>query len=162
LTAVATPPAQPAVNLEPEAEQWKGKPYNHQFQFAFLPGLGLIGQSAGLSLNAAVSFKILHTGFLADVNDQAYLELFGGPCFFGSVTAAIYSAHLRWDFHKNDFWSFYALGGVGGSFGGAGAPGFTTFHPRFGVGALWNLFEFVSFRAEVSHEFTGFGMVYLL
>jgi hypothetical protein len=156
--ALATPPAMPAVNIEPEPEQWKGKPYDHRFQFSFLPGVGVIGASAGFSLNGAAAVKILNTGFLDDVNDQAYVEALAGPCFLNGLTTIQYSSHLRWDFHKNEFWSFYALGGIGGTLGG----GLNTVHPRFGVGAFWNIFEFASFRAEISHEFMGLGIVYLL
>ncbi len=158
----AAPPAKPAVNLEPEAEQWKGKPYDSMFQFSFMPGIALLGSTVGLGLNAAVAVKVSQHGFIDDINDQAHFEIMAGPIFVSSTVASAYSVHLRWDFHKNDYWSFYLLGGLGGEVGGLLTGNYRAFHPRFGVGALWNLFEFLSFRAELSHEFTGIGIVYIL
>jgi hypothetical protein len=101
-------------------------------------------------------------GFIDDINDQAYVEAMGGPLIVSNTVAWTLNVHLRWDFHKNDLWSFYSLGGFGAEFGGAGVGNYSCLHPRFAIGALWNLFEFLSFRAEISHEFTGVGIVYLL
>lgn len=160
--AVAASPAKPAVSLEPEPEAWKGKPYATLFQFSFMSGVGLLGSSVGLPLNGAVAVKIAHQGFVDDINDQAYLELMGGPLFVSNTLVGTYSLHLRWDFHKNDYWTFYSLGGLAAEFGGPLVGNYRSFHPRFGIGAMWNLFEFLSFRGEISHEFTGVGISYLL
>lgn len=143
---------------EPEPEMWKGKPYDAVFGFSFMPGLGIAGPVAGFALNGAISVKIAHEGFIKDINDQAHLEVMGGPLFMSGVTAAVFSMHLKWDFVKNEFWTFYSVGGVGALF----LTGQDIAYPRFGVGAVWNPFEFLGFRAELSHEFTGVGIVYTL
>lgn len=147
-----------AVNLDPEPEQWKGKPYDSTFQFSALTGLGVNGASTGFSIYGGASVKIAHTGFLDDVNDQAHVEVQAGPLFNSGVTSLVINGHLRWDFHKNDLWSFYALGGLGMT----SSPGLTLFYPRFGIGAIWNLFEFLGFRAELSHELMAVGISYQL
>jgi hypothetical protein len=162
LHAAPAVPATPGSNLEPEAPAWKGKPYDTRFQFAGLAGVGMFAASTGFSLYGAAAYKILHEGFLEDVNDQAYIEVMGGPLFVSGSVGGVLSAHLRWDFHRNEMWTFYALGGIGAEFGGLALSNVKMFHPRFGAGVLWNVFEFLSFRGEVSHEFTGVGVVYLL
>ena len=83
-----------------------------------MAGLGVAGNSLGFGLNFAAAFKILHQGFIDDVNDQVFIELIGGPLFVSGTVAGFYGAHLRWEFHKNDMWTFYALGGLGGNYGG--------------------------------------------
>ncbi len=164
LSSFAAPavPATPGSNLEPEAPQWKGKPYDTRFQFSALTGVGLMGANTGFSLYGAAAYKLLHEGFLEDINDQVYLEVMGGPIFVSGNVGGVVSGHLRWDFHRTEIWSFYALGGIGFEFGGLALGNIKMFHPRFGAGVMWNLFEFLSFRGEVSHEFTGIGVVYLL
>ncbi len=165
-SAVTPPkPAVPAPALGAslqDAPAWKGKPYDTHFQFSALSGIGLMGTSTGVPLYGAVAFKVLHEGFIDDINDQLFVEAMGGPLFTWAGAGWVADLHLRWDFHKNDLWSFYVLGGVGVDVSGTGLARVTLVHPRVGVGAFWNLFEFLSFRAEVSHEFTGIGVVYLL
>ncbi len=145
-------------NPEPEAEIWKGKPYDTVFGFSFMPGFGFFGAQAGFALNGAVSVKVMHEGFIKDINDQVHLEIMGGPLFLTGVTAARFSLHLKWDFIKNEFWTFYSVGGMGATF----LAGSNVGYPRFGIGTVWNPFEFLGFRAELSHEFTGIGIVYSL
>ncbi len=149
-------------NLEPEPEQWKGKPYDHQIQLGGMAGVSVVGATLGFTVLATGAFKIAHQGFLDDVNDQAYIELAAGPLFLTGSVGLMYGAHLRWDFHKNDIWSFYALGGVGGLIIGPSLARTFEFYPRFGIGTLWNVFDTISFRAELSHEFTGVGIVFLI
>lgn len=162
--ALAERPAKPAVpatseTAAAESNQWKGKPYDTRFQFAALTGLGVMGAGTGFALYGAAAYKILHEGFIDDVNDQTYLEIQAGPLFVGGPIAANFSMHLRWDFHKNDMWTFYSLGGVGMQLLGTTS---NFIYPRIAVGTMWNLFEFMSFRLEVSHEFMGAGVVWLL
>ena len=66
--ALASSAAQPAVALEPEPAQWKGKPYENVLQIGFMPGLGLLGSRVGLGLNGAVSVLAARNGFIDDIN----------------------------------------------------------------------------------------------
>lgn len=150
------------VSIEPEPEQWKGKPYDSQIQLGGMAGMSVVGASLGFTVLATGAFKIIHQGFLDDVNDQVHIELAAGPLFLAGSVGLMYGAHMRWDFHKNDIWSFYALGGFGGIIIGPSLARTFEFYPRFGIGALWNLFDTISFRAELSHEFTGLGIVFLI
>src|SRR5690349_16359031 len=115
--AVPAKSAASNVDLGPEPEPWKGKPYDFKFNLSVMAGAGIIGSQVGFGLNGLVAFKIDHDGFLDDINDQVFLELSGGPVFMQGSTLGAWSAHLRWDFHKNETWSFYAIGGFGGNFG---------------------------------------------
>ncbi|MBY0371870.1 hypothetical protein K2X33_14390 [bacterium] len=150
-------PASPAKSVADSDLPWKGKPSPVQFQFSGLAGLSIVGGVAGFGINAAAAIKVLNDGFIDDLNDQVFVEFWGGPVFTGTFTAAAIGAHLRWDLSKNDLWTFYGLAGLGGSFGAV-----RTLHVRTGLGVFWNLFEFLSFRGELSHEHIGVGVTYLL
>lgn len=155
----ATPPATTGVTAT-KAEEWKGKPYEHFHQVSVQSGLSLIGGRIGVGLVGAFSRKILNRGFFPDVTNQVHLEGLFGVSFLSTGEGFLYGLHLRWDFHKNDFWTFYSLGGFGGEITGPATGNITTFHPRFGVGAYWHVFEFISFRGEITSELTSIGISY--
>lgn len=145
------------------AENWKGKPYDNNFDLGGMAGLGILDGTAGFEIRGTAAAKVLHRGFFPDVNNQLYVELQPGIIFLNAATgsgssAFTYSLHLRWDFHLNDDWTFYGLGGFGGTITGATLGDRREFHPRFGMGARWNVFANFGFRFEISHEFTGLGV----
>ncbi len=74
--------------------------------------------------------------------------------FIAGGTGLQWSGHLRWDFNKDEDWTFYGLGGIGGA---VRSPT-TEFYPRFGIGTIWYLWETIALRAELSHEFMGAGI----
>lgn len=138
-------------------EMWKGSPYSNHVSLAVLQGVGFPSGSVGYQVNGYLGVKILHDGFVPDINDQVYIEgMFGG--MFGGGGATLFSAHLRWDLTKDYLWTFYALGGMGiGTYGTAPFRA-TRFYPRVGVGAFWNLFNHLSFRAEVAQDMVAVGI----
>jgi hypothetical protein len=143
------------------AEEWKGKGYDQQFQVSALTGMTLMGNTAGFGIMALLAKQILNKGFFPDMANQAYIEASFGPAFMTGGTGFQIGAHLRWDFHKNELWSLYALGGLGWDIIPAGFTKAHAIHPRFGLGAFWHLFPQVSFRGEISHEFTGVGAAFM-
>lgn len=132
---------------------WKGTPYPHKFTAGAMFGLGIMDNQAGFGIPISVSYKILHEGFIPDINDQVHFEVQMGPLIRSSQTDLTYSGHLRWDFHKTYEWSLYALGGIAGMFTHG-----ARIYPRMAGGIQWHLFERASFRCEFSHEFIGLGV----
>lgn len=151
LFSAARKPAAPFEGEEP----WKGSPYPERFSLAISGGLGSLGGTNGFSLLGAVSYSILHKGFIDDINDQVQLEAQVGPYFQSGVTNYFYSIHMRWDLHKDYQWSFFAIGGLAGVSESSGFG--NSIHLRFGTGIYWHLFEKFSFRLDVSREFLGLG-----
>jgi hypothetical protein len=143
---------------EPSTESgvdWKGRPDPNQFDFGIVAGLGLVDGSAGFVLAPSISTKILKHGFIeGELNDSVSIEGQGGPVFLTGTTAFMFSAHLRWDFQRNQDWTLFGLGGVGG----AAYSGHFEMYPRFGVGAFWNFGQNFGFRFEISHEQIAVGM----
>lgn len=136
----------------PAAEDWKGEPYQTNLAVAGMAGAGIIGGNVGLGVTAAIAIKIAHEGFIPDINDQVWLEFQGGPLFITGLTAATYGLFLRWDFHKDDDFTLYSLGGFGGSIN----P--TRVYPRVAVGTIYRISGDLALRAELSHEFIGVGL----
>jgi hypothetical protein len=142
-------------------ENWKGKPYNYRFQFSGLAGMGILNAQSGFQTNITASAEMLHNGFFPDVNNQTYMELGVGPLLLSTGNALAFNIRIRWDFHYTEIWSFFALGGFGGAFSPNGSGGtLVSAYPSFGLGVLWNVFEHVSFRGEISHEFIGLGVMF--
>ena len=140
------------------ADDWKGQPDPSQFGLGALTGMGVIDNHVGFALLGAASKKILDTGFVSDVNNSVWIEAELGPVFISGSTAFAYSAHLRWDFIKDPTWTLYALGGLAGNITGTALGDHFELYPRFGVGAMMNLVENMSLRAEISHEFIVVGV----
>ena len=133
------------------AEMWKGQSPGTRFNIGAMGGLAIVGSSAGGVLLGNVAVKILNRGFVGnDINDQVFVETQVGPVFFAGSTHVNLNFHLRWDFHKDEDVSLYALGGAGSLISSNVAMS-SQFYPRFGLGAMYH-FAMVSARAEISHE----------
>ena len=83
------------------------------------------------------------------------------------MNAWIFGSHLRWDFVKDEHWTFYALGGVGGNnlsvaTVNVGSVSRTALFPRFGAGAIYGVHDKFSIRAELSHELTAVGVMFYM
>lgn len=152
--AESKPSAQPAR----AAEDFKGEPPATEVTFGALGGLGIINSRAGFSLLGTAAKKIVNKGFAPDINNQVFIEVQAGPMFLSGGPAFVYSAHLRWDFPKDEQWTLYALGGLGGYATGADLGSQWLLFPRFGVGAMMYLNDNLSLRAEVSHELIATGV----
>jgi hypothetical protein len=134
-------------------EDWKGQPSTSQGSFSGLLGLSVLDDyRPAFALIGAASKKIIDRGFVPDVNDSVSIEVEMGPAFALGGVAFVYSAHLRWDFIYNSDWTFYALGGLGGSVQGDTFGNHFILLPRIGAGAIWSITEAIGIRAELSHE----------
>lgn len=140
------------------SEQWKGDPDPSTFDFSALTGLGQVDPKAGFSIVAAVSKKIVQEGFIPEIRNSVSIEAEVGPVLVVGTSAFQYSAHLRWDFRRDNTWTFFALGGLGGHISGAALGDRFVLHPRVGVGALWQVSPVIRLRGEVSHEMTLVGV----
>lgn len=143
-------------------EDWKGTSVDTQVAFGGLTGLGMVDSSGGFALMATASKKVISRGFVPDLNDSVWIEGMAGPVFLSGATALGYSAHLRWEFVKDPTWTFYALGGAGGNYLSVNGTSRFELFPRFGIGALWNLYAAFQLRGEISHEFTLVGVSFPL
>jgi hypothetical protein len=148
-------PAKPTV----KAEEWKGVDRSSDFDAGALAGLGLLDGSAGFALIGTVAQRISKRGFISEINDEVFVEAQLGPLFMSQGTALVYGAHLRWDFHKNESLSLYALGGFGGMVLGSSLGSRVEFYPRVGLGAFFHLTENVTIRTEFSHELIAAGVM---
>ena len=144
------------------AENWKGHTEASQFEFGVMSGLSSYGMSSAWGLLANGAYLIKPTGWIDDIDDRVWLEGQAGPAFFsGSAgTGFQYSAHLRWDFTMNEYWTFYSLGGLAGYVLPSTMATGSSFlvHPRFGAGVEYQTKTALMFRGEVSAEFTGVGI----
>ena len=130
------------------AEDWKGKPEDSVLSLGALTGVGLVDQGSGLALFGTVSKKIVNHGFIPEITDSVSVECALGPVFLSVGSAMIYSVHLRWDFEKDQNWTLYALGGLGGNV----LSGRSELYPRFGIGAFYKMSGPLNGRVELSHE----------
>lgn len=140
------------------AEDWKTYYDRSEMTLGGLAGLGIIDNSAGFALLGTISKKILAKGFVPDISNSVSIEASVGPAFVSGGTAVMYAGQLRWDFEKDESWTFYALGGAGGNYLSVGGNSRVEFMPRFGVGAFWRWSEFVRFRGEIAHDLIGAGV----
>lgn len=143
-------------------EDWKQTNLPPLYHFGALTGLGIIDSYGGLALLGTASMTVVDHGFIPEVSDSIAAEIEMGPVFVASHTAFWYSAHMRWDFRKDSDWTFYALGGLAGNDTPEGMGGHFEIWPRVGLGTIWKITPTVSMRAELSHEFTGLGVVFPL
>jgi hypothetical protein len=139
-------------------EDWKGEADPAEFNAGVLTGLGVVNSQAGFALMATGAKRILKQGFVPDINNSVWIETELGPVFVSGGTAFAYSAHLRWDFVKDQNWTLYAVGGLGGLVTGSDLGDHFELFPRFGVGAMAKLTDLISLRGEVSHELTAVGV----
>ena len=143
-------------------ESWKGHTLTSPLELGVLSGMNLYGKDVNWSVLMTGAYLINETGWVDDVDDRVWIEVEAGPAFFsvpiGNQTGLQYSAHLRWDFTYNEYWNFYALGGVGGYHLPVNLGDALTIHPRFGVGVQYQTKVALMFRAEISAEFMGVGV----
>lgn len=142
------------------AEDWKGEPEATQGSFGVLTGLGVFEGTAGYSLLGTVSKKVISHGFVPDIDDSVSIEAEAGPLFVASSTAFQYGLHLRWDFVKDDQWTVYGIGGLGGDITGQSLGNKFELFPRFGAGALWRVMVPMALRFEISHELIAVGVLF--
>jgi len=145
-----------------KAEDWKGPADATRFNLGVIQGVGIIDTIGGYAFVGTASAKILDRGFAPDLNNSVHAEIQIGPFFASGVSAWIFGSHLRWDFVKDDHWTFYALGGVGGNNLTIANVSRTALYPRFGAGAIYGIHEKFSVRAELSHELTAVGVMFYL
>lgn len=140
-----------------QAEDWKGQPETSKWTAGAVTGLGIIGNNSGFTFLGTVSKKIIKNGFVTGINDSVSIEGMLGPVAFIFPQGWIYSIHLRWDFIKDDQWTLFTVGGVGGNVVSSTTTLFLL-APRFGIGSFFKLQETVYLRADVSHDLLGLGV----
>ncbi len=146
------------------ADPWKVTPPESNWAIAAMGGLGLPGSSTGLAASLAMSRKIWAGGWIADISNDVHGELqagwvflFGAPANYTlfAIPAALV---LRWDFHLNEQFTFFALGGAGFTLTyWAGVNGYA-FYPKLAIGVLWRFAKHFALRGEISHEQTVVGI----
>jgi hypothetical protein len=150
-SALAAPAA-----VQSSGEDWKGLPDNSIVSLGGLGGLGIVGSSVGFALLGTAGVKIIKHGFVPDINDSVTLETELGPLFLSGMTLFDYALHLRWDFQKDDTWTFFALGGFAGDISGSSVG--NQFFPSFGVGTFFRVNDLIQIRGEISHEHVAAGV----
>ena len=144
------------------AEDWKGHTEASPVEVGVLTGAGIYGSATNWSVLATGAYLINPQGWANDIDNRVWAELEMGPAFFSSVgqsqTGFQYSAHLRWDFTYNEYWTFYGLGGLGGFVLPSYLGSTFTLHPRFGVGAEYQTKTALMFRGEVSSDLLALGV----
>jgi hypothetical protein len=152
--------------LEPAAlaagEPWKGQTQVRPVELGLMAGAAIYGTEVNWSSLATMAYLLKDKAFVEDIDDRIWIEMELGPTFFSTrnsnETGLQYSAHLRWDFSYNEFWTVYGLGGLSG-FGLPKSLGSSfTIHPRFGAGVQYQTKAALMFRGEVSAEFIGLGV----
>jgi hypothetical protein len=143
-------------------DDWKQTNLPPLYHFGAMTGLGVIDSYGGFALLGTASMTVMDHGFIPEVSDSVAAEVEMGPVFTSGHTAYWYSVHMRWDFRKDSDWTFYALGGLAGNDTPADLGGHFEIWPRIGLGTIWKVTPTVSMRAELSHEFTGLGVVFPL
>lgn len=166
IARAATPivPQTPALVPSVTAENWKGKTVVSPIELGLLTGVSIYGASSNWGVLATGAYLINDQGFISDLNNRLWVELEMGPTFFNvnasSHTGLQYNAQLRWDFTYNEYWTLYAVGGLGGfSLPDVLGSSFTI-HPRFGLGAEYQTKTALSFRGEVAADFIGLGVAF--
>jgi hypothetical protein len=134
---------------------WKGHPESSDLTLGVLGGWTGGTATPSFNLLGSLSAKVAREGFIPDINDTASLEFQAGPLWDNmGFTYFNMSTHLRWDFQKDETWTFYALGGV--AFVTGHGP-FNLF-PRVGLGAMYDMSKSFVLRFEFSREILGVGV----
>jgi hypothetical protein len=152
------------------AQDWKGEPESSRFSLGALTGMGVVDNSSGFAFIGTASAKVVPHGFAPDLRDSVSIEGQMGPLLINGYSSWHFSGHLRWDFEKDDQWTFYALGGLAGNVSSvAYSSSYTTssyyythteFYFRFGVGAFWKMAKNFYWRGELSHELVALGVIF--
>jgi hypothetical protein len=161
--AAAKTQPETASSIEPGTESsadFKGNSEPSEFSIGAMPGAGILDNHVGFAILGTASKKIVHRGFVPDINDSVSIEVEMGPLFVSGSAAFQYSGHLRWDFEKDTWWTLYALGGLGGDITGASLGDRFELYPRFAMGAMWKIGQNFALRGELSHEFIGIGILF--
>jgi len=137
---------------------WKTPGLPPLYNFGAMSGLGVIDSYGGVTFLGTASLTVLDRGFIPDISNSVATEIEAGPMITSGHGAFWYSLHMRWDFQKDNDWTFYALAGLAGNGTPSSLGGHFEIWPRFGAGAIYKLTSFVSIRGEISHEFTGIGI----
>jgi hypothetical protein len=115
------------------ADVWKGHTETSPFELGLMTGMSIYGSSANWGVLASGAYLIQKDGFIDNLDNRVWAEVEMGPTFFStngsSHTGMQYALHLRWDFTYNEYWTFYALGGVGGYTLPSTLGGSFTIHP---------------------------------
>ena len=141
-------------------ENWKGHTEVSPIEFGVMSGLSSYGVSNAWGFLVNGAYLVQPKGWIDDIDDRVWVEMEAGPAFFsGSAgTGFQYSAHLRWDFTMNEYWTFYSIGGLSGYSLPNALGGVFSLHPRFGMGVEYQTKTALMFRGELSAEFTGIGI----
>ncbi len=145
------------------ADPWKGHTDVPPIEVGLMGGGAIFGSSTNFGVLASGAYLIKKDGWINDIDNRVWVELEMGPTFFDVAgrdhTGMEYSAHLRWDFTYDEYWTLYALGGLGG-FVLPDAVSSSSFaiHPRVGLGAEYQTKVALLFRGEVSADFIGIGV----
>lgn len=157
-----TPPVFVATPKGTVIEDFKGPLESPEYHFGVMTGLGVLNSKAGWVLLPTISKKIVHQGFVPDISNQVFIEITAGPIFVLGSSAFVYSTHLRWDFKKDEQWTLYAVGGLGGHVTGVSLGSQWVLMPRFAGGVFLKLSSMVKLRIEASHEWIALGASYQL
>ncbi|MBS1958745.1 MAG: hypothetical protein JST80_04660 [Bdellovibrionales bacterium] len=144
-------------------EPWKGKTVVPPIELGAMGGAAIYGKDVNWSILMTGAYLIDDAGWATDLDDRLWVELQAGPSFFStsvvnSQTGLQYHIHLRWDFTYNEYWTVYALGGLGGFSLPSGFGNTFTMAPRFGAGVEYQTKAALMFRGEVSADFIGAGI----
>lgn len=153
--------ATPALQQVSTGEDYKSYHPDHRFTLGVSGGLGLVDTSGGFTLIGNAATQIVKSGFIPDIVNPVFLEVEFGPLFTSGTTVWMYSTHLRWDFVKDQDWTFFAIGGFGGNIVTEKIGDRVAFHPRFGVGAFYHTGA-ITWRGEFSHEIITVGISFPL
>jgi hypothetical protein len=153
----ASPSSTVATSGNSDAD-WKTPGLPPLYNFGAMSGLGVIDSYGGVAFLGTASLTVLDRGFVPDISNSVATEIEAGPMITSGHGAFWYSLHMRWDFQKDNDWTFYALAGLAGNGTPSSLGGHFEIWPRFGAGAIYKLTSFVSVRGEISHEFTGIGI----
>lgn len=154
--------AQTTSNSVSTGEYWKGPRSTHDWDFSFSSGLGLLSGNAGIPMIVSGAKKIDHEGFVPDINNQVFIEAQTGPLFIKSETVWLWSAHLRWDFERDEQFRYFAFAGLGGNFVPKSLGDRSEFFPRVGLGMFYSITKELKARVDVSHEWVTAGVTLAL
>ena len=113
-------------------EDWKGRSPDSNVTLSPMFGAAFRETGVGIAVAGSAAIRLLEHGFIPDINNQVFLETQLGGIFFPNRDVFSYAAQLRWDFVKDDRFTVFAVGGLGGRIGG----GAWNIFPRFGVGMM--------------------------
>lgn len=157
-TSQAKAARKPPRRIPASQEEWKGPRRDPLVGFGVQWGMGIFDDSVGFIVLPHFSRMIFPKGFIEDISNEVFAELQAGPLFVKSETVFAYSLHMRWDFNRNNIWTYYALGGLGGMIVPDELGDSWRHYVRLGVGALWRPVHAFDVRFEASHEWITVGM----